>query len=216
MSVAQSQHLHELQNRARLIKGKKTPECSRALEATVAVLEAKSDNSSDESLYADIYKPKPSNRNNPALDRKEYGTRQSHADAWQLGPSKGDSCPRVLRDSHLKPLCTIQVMVAHTSVASSKPKVELDSHADMCVIGDNCLVIHDLNRPVNVYSYDPKNGHRSAKTVDATVGYQYPQSGQKFILMINQAICIDALVNHMFAPCIVVWMVCKLMKPSSS
>ena len=72
-------------------------------------------------------------------------------------------------------------MVAHASVASNKPKVELDSHADMWVIGDNCLVIHDHNRPVNIYSYDLKDGHRSTKTVDAAVGYQDPQKEQKFI-----------------------------------
>ena len=91
-------------------------------------------------------------------------------------------------------------MVAYASVASSKLKVELDSHADTCGVGDICLVIHNLNRPVNVYSYDPKDDYRSAKTVNATVGYQDPQSGQKFILMINQAICIDGLVNHLLLP----------------
>ena len=69
-------------------------------------------------------------------------------------------------------------MVAHDSIARSKPKVELDSHAHMCVVGDNCLVIHNYNRPVNVYRCDPKDGHRSAKAVDATVGYQDLQSGQ--------------------------------------
>ena len=36
------------------------------------------------------------------------------------------------------PLSTVRVMVTHASVANSKPKVELDSHADMCVLGDNC------------------------------------------------------------------------------
>ena len=61
-------------------------------------------------------------------------------------------------------------MVVHTSVACSKPKVELDSHAEMCIVGDNCLVIHDHNRPVDVYSYDPKDGHRSAKTDVVAVG----------------------------------------------
>ena len=64
----------------------------------------------------------------------------------------------VLRDYHVKPLRTIQVMVANTLVASSKPKIQLHSHADMCVVGDNWLVIHDHDRPVNVYSYDPKDG----------------------------------------------------------
>ena len=51
--------------------------------------------------------------------------------------------------------------------------------------GDNSLDIHDLNDSVNVYSYESKDGHKSAKTVDVTVGYQDPQSEQKFILMIN-------------------------------
>ena len=73
-------------------------------------------------------------------------------------------------------------MVVHASFASSKPKVEVDTHADMCVVGDNCLVVHDHNRPVNVYSYDPKDGHRSAKTVDAAVRYQDPPSGQIFMI----------------------------------
>ena len=51
----------------------------------------------------------------------------------------------------------MQVMVTHASVASSKPKEELDSHADTCVVGDNCLVIQDHNRPFYVYSYDAKD-----------------------------------------------------------
>ena len=67
MSVAQCQQLYELQKRAGLIKGKKTPESSRALEAKVAMLEAKSE-------FTDIDKPKPSNKNKPALDRKGNGT----------------------------------------------------------------------------------------------------------------------------------------------
>ena len=36
--------------------------------------------------------------------------------------------------------------------------MELDSHADKSVIGGNCLVINDNDKPVNILSYDPKNG----------------------------------------------------------
>ena len=68
-------------------------------------------------------------------------------------------------------MITVQVMVAYASVARSKPKVELDAHANMCVVGENCLIINDYNRPEYVYSYDPKDGHRSAKTVDAAESY---------------------------------------------
>ena len=49
-----------------------------------------------------------------------------------------------LRRSSIKPLTTVQDMVAHASVASRKPKVELDSHADTCVVGDSYLVIHAI------------------------------------------------------------------------
>ena len=91
----------------------------------------------------------------------------------------------MLRDSYAQPLSIIQVMVVHASVASSKPKIVLDSHADMCVDGDNCLVINDHNKPVNVCSFDPKDVNRSAKTFNAAVGYQDPQSEQKFILMMK-------------------------------
>ena len=76
-------------------------------------------------------------------------------------------------------------MVAYASIASNKHKVELDSHADTFSVGDKCLVNQDHIKPVNVFSYDPKDGHRSAKTVDAAIWYQDLQSSQSFILIIN-------------------------------
>ena len=78
MSMVQHQQLYEPQKRARLVKGKKTTESSRVLEDRVAVLEAKSENSSNESFFA-FMKCTASNRNNLALDKKGNGTRQSHA-----------------------------------------------------------------------------------------------------------------------------------------
>ena len=77
--MAQHQQLFKLWKKAELVRGMKTLESSRALEARVAMLEVKADKSSDESLFADE-KPKANNRNLPALDRKGYGTTQSHAD----------------------------------------------------------------------------------------------------------------------------------------
>ena len=79
MSVAQCQQSYELRKRTGLKKGKKTPESSRALEARVTGIEAKSENSSNECLFTDM-KPTASNRNNPALDRKGNGTRWTCTD----------------------------------------------------------------------------------------------------------------------------------------
>ena len=197
MSMTQHQQLYELWKKARLIKNKKTPESSRALEAKEDMLEVKTDNSSNESLFMDE-KSKANNRTNSALDRRGSGTRQSQTDTWWSGPSKGDSQPSVLRNNNIQPLSTIHVTVAHALVASSKHKVDLDSCADTCVVGDNCWVFHDQNRPVNVHSYSPS--HRSVKTVYAAVRYQDLQSRQKLILMINQVICINGLENHLLCP----------------
>ena len=52
MSTAQHLQLYELQRKALLIMSKKTPESSRVLEARVATLEAKIENSSNESFFA--------------------------------------------------------------------------------------------------------------------------------------------------------------------
>ena len=56
-----------------------TPESNNALEARVAVLEAKTDNSSNESLFTKK-NPKANDRNNPAMDIKGSKTRQRQAD----------------------------------------------------------------------------------------------------------------------------------------
>ena len=79
MSMAHHQQLYKFWKKAGLIKSKKTSESGRALEAKVATLEAKTENSSNQSLFIDVEKPKSNNRSNPALNRKGSGTRQSHA-----------------------------------------------------------------------------------------------------------------------------------------
>ena len=79
MLTTQHHQLYQLWKKAGLMKGKKTPESSRALETREAMLKAKTDNSSNESLYPDK-KLKASNKNNSTHDRKGNGTRQSHAD----------------------------------------------------------------------------------------------------------------------------------------
>ena len=80
MFMAQQQQLYELQHEAELLKGKKTPETSQALEAIVAVLKAKTNNSYDERLFTDK-KHKANNRNIPFIDGKGSGIRQSQADS---------------------------------------------------------------------------------------------------------------------------------------
>ena len=79
-------------------------------------------------------------------------------------------------------------------------KSELDSHADTCVVGKHALVVHEHNKMVNVFSYDPKSKGKPAKIVDALVKYVDPFTGAESLIMINQAIHVDYLEHNLICP----------------
>ena len=62
------------------------------------------------------------------------------------------------------------------------------------------MVNQDHNRPVIVYSYDPKDGHESDKIVDTALGYDDPCGRWKCISIINQAKESDGPGNHLICP----------------
>ena len=47
---------------------------------------------------------------------------------------------------------------AQNSLAVAETNMELDSHADTCIVCDHCLIVHDHNRAVNIFGYNPKVG----------------------------------------------------------
>ena len=85
----------------------------------------------------------------------------------------------------------------HNSLAVIKTKIELDSHADTCVVHNQCLIVHDHDRPENVFGYNPKTGSKHACIVNATVSYTESETGQVVILSINQAIEMKGLNHHL-------------------
>jgi hypothetical protein len=82
--------------------------------------------------------------------------------------------------------------------------LELDSHADTCVLGHDALIILDYNRPVSVVGYDESLGSITYQTVSGVVAYDDPQTGRMLHLIINQAIHIPHLAITFFAQCNVV------------
>jgi hypothetical protein len=78
--------------------------------------------------------------------------------------------------------------------------LELDSHADTCVLGRDALIIRDYNRPVEVYGYDPNLGSKTYQTVSGVVAYNDPHTGEVFHLIINQVIHIPHLDHHLLCP----------------
>jgi hypothetical protein len=68
--------------------------------------------------------------------------------------------------------------------------LELDSHADTCVLGRHALITLDYNRPVSVTGYDASLGTHTYKTLSGVIGYTDPTTGRTLHVVINQAILI--------------------------
>ncbi len=78
--------------------------------------------------------------------------------------------------------------------------LELDSHADTCVLGHDALILLDYNRPVRVEGYDPSLGTKTYATVSRVLAYDDPVTGKVYHLVINQAIDIPHLNHHLLCP----------------
>ena len=87
----------------------------------------------------------------------------------------------------------------HTSIALVETKIELDS-IQIYVVSDNCLIVHDHNRPVNVNVYNPKAGLKHAHVFNATVAYIVPEMGHVVILSINHMIKMKGLDHCLLCP----------------
>ncbi len=78
--------------------------------------------------------------------------------------------------------------------------IELDSHANTCVLGCDALIILDYNRPVSVVGFDESLGSKTYQTVSGVVAYDDQQPGRMLHLIINQAIHIPHLDHHLLCP----------------
>ena len=78
--------------------------------------------------------------------------------------------------------------------------LELDSHANTCVLGWHALIILDYNRPVSIVGYGKSLGSHTYKTVSGVIAYTDPKTGRTLHLVINQAIHIPHLDHHLLCP----------------
>ena len=82
------------------------------------------------------------------------------------------------------------------AVIVNETRTDLDSHADTCVVSEEtALVIHDFDKPVEVYGYDHKVGHNRAKTVSAVIAYDHPATGDTYYLILHQALLLPVPTN---------------------
>jgi hypothetical protein len=82
----------------------------------------------------------------------------------------------------------------------SETTLELDSHADTWVLGHDALIFLDYERPVIVKGYGPSLGTKIYATVSRALAYDDPTTGKVYNLVINQAIHIPQLDQHLLYP----------------
>ena len=78
--------------------------------------------------------------------------------------------------------------------------LELDSHANTCVLGSSALIIQDHGRPINVLSCNPALVNRTYQTLSGVIVYYRPITAQTYHMVIRQLISIPHIEHHLLCP----------------
>jgi hypothetical protein len=123
-----------------------------------------------------------------------------------------DSNNRMDKEVRAKPNPYLNAMIAaamcsdtcinmnSTSDNNYTSRLELDSHANMPVVGCEALVINDLGISVDVCPFSPDYPSMKVKLVDAVLQYDCPLSGKVYMLLVRNAIHVPAMKNSLIPP----------------
>ena len=98
-----------------------------------------------------------------------------------------------LHTAAISGLTTCHVGAMQASPTIQEIRTELDSHADTCVVGEGtALIVQDFDREVKVYGFDGTKS-TNARTVTGVIGYVDPETGDRYMLVIHQAILVPKM-----------------------
>jgi hypothetical protein len=84
--------------------------------------------------------------------------------------------------------------------ANEGSRTELDSHANMPVVGQNAFVISDTGRMADVKPYSPDYESMAIPIVDAAVRYDCPYDSLTYILVIRNALHLPSMQTNLIPP----------------
>jgi hypothetical protein len=79
-------------------------------------------------------------------------------------------------------------------------RTELDSHANMPVVGKFAFIISNTGRIADVKAYTPDYDTMQIPIVDAAVKYECPYDGTTYILVIRNALHVPSMQNNLIPP----------------
>jgi len=78
--------------------------------------------------------------------------------------------------------------------------MELDSHANMPVVGHNAYILRDTGRRSVVGAYHPDLETKTLQIVDAAVLYQDQYTGVEYILIVRNALHVPSMSHNLIPP----------------
>ena len=85
-------------------------------------------------------------------------------------------------------------------VMPTDSRTELDSHANMVVIGCHAYILSTSDKMVEVNAFTPEHATIKASLVDAALQYDSPYDGKSYILIIRNGIHVPSMVNNLIPP----------------
>jgi hypothetical protein len=101
-------------------------------------------------------------------------------------------------DSHLYSLIVASFNVE--ALPETESRTDLDSHANMPVVGSEVYIRADLGKTLDVYPYTPDYKPMHVQMVDAAVRYESPFDGKVYILVIRNALYVPSTKYNLVPP----------------
>ena len=79
-------------------------------------------------------------------------------------------------------------------------RMELDSHANMPVVGKHAYIIAETGKKFDVSPFTPDYQPLTVPLVDAMVRYDNPYNGKSYILVLRNALYVPSMENNLIPP----------------
>ena len=94
-----------------------------------------------------------------------------------------------------------RISVSRSSEVGTTSRTELDSHANMVVLGSDCFIFENTGRSCTVHPFSSDLGSaRDVPIVDAALAYDCQYTGETIILLVRNALYIPTMENNLIPP----------------
>ena len=102
-------------------------------------------------------------------------------------------------------LMKIAAVISDASVTKkvdeNEGRTELDSHANMCVLGRQCYIISHSGKSVNVGAFtESAGGLNEVPIVDAMLAYDCKRTNQVYLLVLRNVLYIESMTDNLIPP----------------